>query len=168
MCNQIVPRDKDAKCAVANHSAECVSGLVVLDADGNPPFQLPQFNWGAALMPPVWGPIHGVYLLVIFLPVIVFANRSLQNLFELLGDASTFMQIFVALVTVGIVGATVYSMYFFGKRGWGIAWRSAPISKMPGVTKEALEQFIKRERLWTALSAILFAGFVTLATFFWM
>ena len=168
MCNQIVPRDKDANCAVAGHSAECVSGLVELDADGKPPFQLPQFNWGAALMPPVWGPIHGVYLLVIFLPVIVFANRSLQNLFELLGDASIFMQAFVILVTLGIVSATAYSMFFFGKRGWGIAWRSAEISKTPGVTEEALQQFFKRERLWTALSAILFVGFVILATLFWI
>ena len=167
-CNQIVPRDKDARCAVAGHPPERVSGLVVLRPDGSVPFQAPKFSWGAALMPPVWGPIHGVYMLVIFLPVIVFANRSLQNLIELSEGASTAVQVLVTLITVGIVLATLYAMYYFGKKGWGIAWRSSQISRVPGATEEMFKQFIKRERWWTLLSVVLFAGFVFLVANFWL
>jgi len=167
-CNKIVPRDKDANCAVAGHSAERISGLVPLDKDGNVPFQLPRFNWGASLMPPVWGPIHGVFAAAIVLPILVFANFSLQNALNVAAEVELSRSIFIWLITGGIILGTVYFMYYLGTRGWGIAWNKSPISRQPEVTQEMFDDFIKRERMWTALSAVLFVGFMYLVVNFWI
>jgi len=167
-CNKIVPRDKDANCAAAGHEAERVSGLVPLDENGKVPFQLPGFNWGAALMPPVWGPIHGVFAAAIVLPIFVFANNSLQNAFTITTEAGPVARIVVWLITAGIIFGTAYFMYYVGARGWGIAWNKSPISKQPEVTQEMFDDFIKREHMWTALSAVLFIGFVYLVVNFWI
>ncbi|MCL2526171.1 MAG: hypothetical protein FWE46_03870 [Coriobacteriia bacterium] len=169
VCNRMVPRDEDANCAVAGHSPDRVTGLVPLDADGTVPFQLPRFNWAAALMPPVWGPIHGVLSAAIVLPLIVFASNSLENAFAMVeGGASVFWTIVIGLMTAGILGGTLYLMYYFGARGWGIAWKKSAISHSPEVTREMFDKFIFRERLWTLLSGLLFVGFVYLVINFWI
>ena len=168
LCNKIVPRDKDGNCAEAGHPADFISGLIDLDKDGKVPFQLPKFNWGAALMPPVWGPIHGVLTGALVLPLIVFANRTLITAVELPADTSFLWRGLIWTVTVGIIAGTAYLMYYFGKRGWGIAWNKSAISHTPHVTKEMFDSFIKRERWWTILSLAFFVGFVYLIVAFWV
>jgi len=168
VCNKIVPRKADASCSEGEHEAERVTGLVPLNADGQLPFQLPKFNWGAALMPPVWGPIHGALSGAIVLPIIIFARNVFQNALDLPDDASMVLRGIVWLITISIMLSTVYFMYFYGRRGYGLAWNKSAISKQPEVTQEMFDSFLKRERLWTALSAILFAGFVFLVINFWL
>jgi hypothetical protein len=167
ICNEIVPRDSEAKC-IAGHPADFVSGLIELEKDGSVPFQLPKFNWGAALMPPVWGPIHGALTGALFLPVVIFANRAMQMAVDLPDDATLAAQIIVWFAALGITAVTLLFAYYYGRRGWGIAWNKSAISHTPRVTKDMLDAFIKREHLWTALSVLLFAGFAYLAVTFWL
>jgi len=168
MCNKFVPRDEDARCAVAGHLPEHVSGIIELDAQGKIPFEMPKFNWGAALMPPVWGPIHGVLIAAVVLPVIVFANNNFSNALNLPAEASTFLHVLMWAVTSFIILGTGAFCYYFGSRGWGIAWNKDSISSEPLVTREIFDKFVKRERLWTILSAVLFVGFVFLVVTFWL
>jgi len=168
ICNKIVPRKADASCSEGEHEASRISGLVPLDAEGKIPFQLPKFNWGAALMPPVWGPIHGALSGAIVLPIIIFARNIFQNALALPDEATLVLRIIVWAITVSILLGTIYFMYFYGKRGYGLAWSKSAISKQPEVTQEMFDDFLKRERLWTALSVVLFVGFIVLLINFWL
>lgn len=166
-CNELVARDAEAKCAAHGHGAERVSGLVPLEADGSLPFQLPGFNWGAALMPPVWGPIHGMMSGALLLPVFIFANNALRGAIDLAGG-NLLWSILTWSVAITILAVTAYFMFYYGKRGWGVAWNQSPISQTPGVTREQFADFIRREYIWTSLCAALFVGFMYLVVSFWV
>ena len=167
-CNKFVPRKADASCSEAEHEAERISGLIPLDEKGNPPFQLPKFNWGAALMPPVWGPIHGALSGAIVLPIIIFARNVVQNALAIPDEATMAWRIIIWMVTAGVLLGTLGFMYFYGRRGYGLAWNKSELSRQPEVTQEMFDAFLKRERLWTILSLVLFLGFVFLVVNFWL
>jgi len=166
-CNRIVARNSQAMCAEVGHAAEMVSGLIELDNNGQPPFQLPRFNWAAAFMPAVWAPAHGAFAGIIVLPLIIFALNALSSALDLPAEAALPFQIITWLITIIILTCTIAFMYHYGTRGWGIAWNKSRLSREPLVTKEMFDQFVKREHLWTILSVISLIGLLYLVISFW-
>ncbi|MBE6472470.1 MAG: viscotoxin-A3 [Coriobacteriaceae bacterium] len=114
---------------------------------------LPRVNWGALLMPGVWGPAHGFWICILFYPLYIF----IDNLFF---AAYTTQEAWViALAVIGgllLFGATV-----------AFALISQPIAAHraddKGVTRE---QYLKRERIWAVVSLVLAVAALSWATYY--
>ncbi len=144
VCDRIVERGDDGACP-KGHPAAAVTGQVVLGPGETVPV-LPRFNLAAFLLPPIWGPAHGQWAGAIFLPLWLFAD----SVFRTAGQGSATM---VAAVVVGV--STLAAMAWFAKRANGLAWRSR-------WRDLSVEAYLRRERVWTAVSvpvaALLLAG----------
>lgn len=148
MCDRIVERADGGSCP-CGHPASAVAGRVVL-ADEDPVPSLPRFNIAAFLLPPVWGPAHGQWAGAIFLPMWMFADSTLRTAGE---NAAT--MIAAVVVSVG----TLAAMYWFGKRGNGLAWRR----QWERVT---VAEYVRRERLWAFVSVPVAACLFAAALYF--
>jgi hypothetical protein len=139
-CDTIVIREDDGTCP-KGHPAAGIAGRVLVRAGDSPP-RLPRFNVAAFLIPPVWGPAHGQWAGVIFLPMWLF----LDNIVSTAPGKPAFVMVFAVFATV----ATLAAQAFFAKRANGLAWRDA-------CAGQTVEEFARRQRIW-AWSALPFAA----------
>lgn len=133
LCDRIVERDDAGACTRnPEHPAQAVSGTVIL-AEDEPVPELPRFNLGAFLVPPVWGPAHGLWAGAIFLPMWLFMDSVIATAIGR-GSAS-------AAGGVAIVALTLGAQAWFAKRANGLAWRRVS-DRVP------VDEFVRRERVW--------------------
>lgn len=142
-CDRIVARDARGDCE-QGHPPEFVTGFIPL-AEGQTPPSLPRFNWAAFALPPVWGPAHGLWVGAIFLPIWLFADSVLSTI-----SAGSVARAGAVVVMV----ATCAFQAFFAKRANGLAWRRVSDTV-------SVEQFVRRQRMWTLLCVPL--GFALLS-----
>lgn len=130
LCDRIVERQSDGRCS-AEHPAAALSGHIPLVAGEQIP-SLPRFNWAAFALPPVWGPAHGQWAGIFFLPIWLFADSV----------ASTAGRGPIALVVavLVLVGTLAFQAYF-AKRANGVAWRRV-------AARVSVDEFVRRERVW--------------------
>jgi len=133
LCDRIVERGTDGQCSRRpDHPARALGGTIVL-SDTDPVPQLPRFNFGAFLVPPIWGPAHGQWAGAIFLPVWLFMDSVVGSA---IGRGSG-----AAAGAVVIVTLTLGAQAWFAKRANGLAWRR--VSDTVSIAKYA-----RRERIW--------------------
>lgn len=137
LCDALVERRPDGTCP-AGHPEQAFTGRIVLDDDQAVP-SLPRFNLAAFLIPPIWGPGHGVWIGAIFLPIWLFADSVIVSAARFGGRGQW---IGAAIV----LSATVAFEYFFARRANGVAFRRV-------MHKTTAEEFVRRQRKW-ALVAI--------------
>ena len=135
VCDRIIERLVDGSCP-AGHPAEAVSGRLIL-APGEPLPGLPRFNVAAFLIAPLWGPAHGQWVGVVFLPLWLFVDSIVVSA----GASGIATRVAAAIV----VAATLAFQAFFGKRANGLAWRRVA-EKVP------VAQFLRGERWWAIVS----------------
>ena len=131
-CDVLVERRPDGTCA-ADHPAEAIAGRIVLAWDEPVP-TLPRFNLAALLIPPVWGPAHGMWVGAIFLPIWLFADSVIVSAARLGGVGQWIGAAIVLLATLGFE-------YFFARRANGVAFRRV-------MHKMTAEEFARRQRTW--------------------
>ena len=130
-CDRIVVREADGSCP-AGHSADGVTGRIVL-VDDEPVPVLPRFNWGAFLLPFIWGPAHDQWVAMIFLSIWLFMDSIIATADK--GGIPT---------TIGGVIVVVLTLTFqayYAKRANGVAFRRV-------IGKQTVEEYVKRERVW--------------------
>ena len=96
---------------------------------------VPKFNLGAFLLPPIWGPAHGIWVTILFYPAwilvdnLLFAMYSAPSVMSVVGGLSSLL----LLVLVTVLFAVISQPY---------AWHRAHDR---GKTKE---QYLSSERKW--------------------
>lgn len=130
LCDRIVVRDGAGACP-AGHPSEAITGKILLGSTEPVP-QLPRFNLAAFALPPVWGPAHGQWAGVFFLPIWLFADSAVAN-----AGRSGLTAAAAAVVVVG----TVAFQAFFAKRANGTAWRRV-------CAEVTIDEFARRQRTW--------------------
>lgn len=133
LCDRLVVRAADGTCD-RGHPAEAISGNVIL-IEGESPPRLPRFNWAAFLVPPVWGPFHGLWVGAIFLPLWLFADSIVA------ASAGRGVSGIAGSVFVGAV--TIAAQAWFAKRANGLAWRR--VSDHVDV-----DAFVRQQKTWVA------------------
>jgi len=129
-CDRIVELASDGSCP-KGHPRAAVTAVMPLGPDEPVP-RLPRFNFAAFALPPVWGPAHGQWVGVLFLPIWVFADDV----------ASTLGRGNMALAGAAVIlPATFAFQAFFAKRANGLAWR-----RVAG--RMSVDEFARRQRLW--------------------
>lgn len=148
LCDRIVERDASDACP-AGHPAEAVTGRVLL-GEGDPVPQLPRFNLAAFLIPPLWGPAHGLWAGAIFLPIWLFADSILRT------AGRSMVGIIGAVVVLGV---TLAMMWWFARRANGLAWRRV-------CDRVSVAEYLRRERVWAVVSVPVAALLLGMALYF--
>jgi len=126
---------------------DAVSEHATSDAPPAPPPEypagLPRFNWGAFLMPPIWGVAHGQWAGVFFLPAWAFVDNVLRGE-SAFGGWTTILGWGMVVVTLGLqVG--------FALNADRVAWRKRRVDL-------TLEVYLRRQRYWALASAVMAVG----------
>ena len=164
-CNELVRRTPKADCP-HDHPAEIVFGALDVAPDEDIP-QLPRFNWAAFFMPPIWGVAHGAPVAgLIVLPLWLFLDSNIQS--AVYGvDAATPLSMRIGVYAMaGLIALlTMALMVWFGKTGWGVAWRR---QYGDGQSSTSMKQFVKEERRWYWVCIPLFFILLGYAIFYWI
>jgi hypothetical protein len=113
--------------------------------------QLPRLNIGALLMPAIWGPAHGYWVTVLFYPLWIFADTSFCNAIWYGGLAT----VLAVTVFLGTAAFTVFFALTAGKKAYLRVAEKTPIDK-----------YLKHERLWILISALIAIAFIALGTWY--
>ncbi len=114
---------------------------------------MPRFNIGAFLLPPIWGPAHGIWATILFYPIWLFADNTFYAAFAHPSPLSVGVAI-VVFVTL-LAGTVAFAII-----GQPLAAHRA---ERMGVSRE---RYLKRERYWAVGCAIGGAVMIALATYY--
>lgn len=114
---------------------------------------VPRINIGALLIPPVWGPAHGMWATILFYPLWLFVDNAIYAAYT----EQTVLSIVVAVVlgVSVIVGTVVFSLLsqpFAAHRAAG-----------KGIDKE---RYLRIERIWAVVGVVLGVAVVAWATYY--
>lgn len=114
---------------------------------------LPRMNWGAFLMPGIWGPAHGFWICLLFYPLWLLVDYLIYGAYA---NPEPWM---IALAVVAGVGILVITLAF--------ALVSQPIAahraEDNGVSRAA---YLKRERMWAVACLIMAVAAVAWASYY--
>ena len=112
---------------------------------------LPFFNWGALLMPPIWGPGHGEFLVILFYPMWLFVD----NLIYAAVHECTPLSIVLAVAALAVI---LLATVAYGRLSQPKAAHAAADA---GKTRE---EYLATERKWAVACGIIAVVFLVLAT----
>ena len=115
---------------------------------------LPKFNIGALLVPPIWGPAHGLMVTIVFYPLWLFTD----NLIYAAVTQPSALSVTLAAIVLAVMAA---GTFFFARVAQGFAAERAII--MRGKTKE---QYVREQKYWAIGMAVLALVVVGAATYF--
>lgn len=114
---------------------------------------LPRMNWGALLMPGIWGPAHGFWISLLFYPLWLVADNLIFAAYASPSAGSIAVAAAVGAATIGFTVA--------------FALVSQPIAahraEEAGVSRQ---QYLKRQRIWAVICFVLAVAAVAWATYY--
>ena len=116
-----------------------------------PPRPIPRFNWGAFLIPPIWGVANGQWPGVFFLPLWVFIDNVLRGP-QPFGAWSAVAGWTLAALTAG-------AQALYAANANRLAWHRFADRMTP-------EQFARRQRIWGVAGVTTIAGMAVWITLF--
>ncbi len=114
---------------------------------------LPLINWGALFMPGIWGPAHGFWVSILFYPLWVFVDNLI---FAAYSDPEPWKVAIAIIAGIGIVAVTI-----------AFARVSQPFAAHRAANKGiSREDYLKRERIWAVVCAIIAIIALAWATYY--
>lgn len=114
---------------------------------------LPRFNVAAFLMPPIWGPAHGLWVTILYYPLWLFMDNLLYATYT---DPTPLSIFFAVTATIVLLGLTI-----------AFAIVSQPLAahraQEHGVSRQT---YLKRQRIWAVVCAVIAAVMIGLATYY--
>lgn len=114
---------------------------------------IPRFNLAAFLLPPLWGPVYGYWITILFYPAWLFMDNMLYGVYA---DPTPLTCILAALVCVTYVAFCVA----FSLVSQPMAYHRAHAK---GVSKE---KYLKQQRVWAVVSVLITLVMVAAATYY--
>lgn len=119
----------------------------VRTADPTP--ELPKISIGALLFPCLWGPAHGYWITILYYPLMIFVDSAIRAAVDEGGLAIA--------ISIIMVAATVVATVFFAKT-------AGPHAYARVADRVPIETYVRRERIWAVVSALLLVAALALAT----
>ena len=112
---------------------------------------LPRFNIGAFLMPPIWGPAHGIWVTILYYPAWLLIDNLLYATWENPTPLAIILSVLAVLIALGItIAFAIVSQPFAAHR-----------AEEKGVSRA---KYLSNERKWAVISAIIAIVMLVLAT----
>ena len=114
---------------------------------------LPRINWGAFLMPGIWGPAHGFWVCILFYPLWVFIDYLIYGAYINPEPWAIAIAVIAGVILFGITLAfAIVSQPFAAHR-----------AEAKGVSRE---KYLKRERIWAVVCFLLAVVALAWATYY--
>ena len=114
---------------------------------------LPRFNVAAFLLPPIWGPAHGIWPTILFYPIWLFADNMFYAAYSAPSPLSIAGALFVFItLTAGTIAFAIISQPLAAHRAENM-----------GVSRET---YLRRQKRWAVGCAIAGAIMIALATYY--
>lgn len=114
---------------------------------------LPPVNLGAMLMPPIWGPAHGIWITILYYPAWLLIDNLLYGAYMNPSPLTVILAIIAALILAGVT-------IIFARASQVYALRR-DLSR--GKTKE---QYKKRQVIWAVTMGMLAVVMLGAATYY--
>lgn len=114
---------------------------------------LPPVNLGAMLMPPIWGPAHGIWITILYYPAWLLIDNLLYGAYMNPSPLTVILAIIAALILAGVT-------IIFARASQAYALRR-DLSR--GKTKE---QYKKRQVIWAVTMGMLAVVMLGAATYY--
>ncbi len=149
-CRDFVELDDNLVPRNCGHSKDRIATVLLLE-DSEPLPHLPKMNWGAFLMPALWGPGHGQWYLILMYPIWLFLDNIIYTAVHAGG---WYALLAVACLACMLVFLVVYA-------------RGANVFGYLRVAQEkTVEEYLKREKVWAVAMAVIAVVFVVFATWY--
>lgn len=114
---------------------------------------LPRFNVAAFLLPPIWGPAHGIWATILFYPIWLFADNAFYAAYE-----------HPSVLSIGLA-IIVFASLLAGTVAFAIVGQplAAHRAERMGISRE---RYLRRQRYWAVGCAIGGAVMIALATYY--
>lgn len=143
-------QELDKRCEdAAGHDRHAMAIIMELPKD-KPLYHIPEFNWGAFLMPPIWGAGHGQVFAVVLYPIWLMVDNLIWAAIH--GQASP------VLACLALVGTLVF-MFVYARTANYMGYMRAYTRKSP-------EEYVAGERRWAVAMGVLAALMVAFATWY--
>ena len=114
---------------------------------------LPRFNLAAFLIPPVWGPVHGFWVTILFYPAWVLIDNVIYTAIDMPSPLSIVIAILSAILIIGV--SVIFSLV------------SQPIAAHRAEDKGlSRDEYLRRQRIWSWVSIVIAIVFISLATWY--
>ncbi len=149
-CKDFVELDEGLASRSCDHDKGRVAMAMLLEA-GEPLPHLPKMNWGAFLMPALWGPGHGQWYLILMYPIWLFLDNIVYTAVHAGG-----LYILLAVVCLAAMLAFMV-MYARGANLFGY---------LRVAQERNLDDFLGRERVWAVAMGVIAVLFIVFATWY--
>lgn len=147
-CRDFVELD-EALVDPAGHDHGCMAFVVGQPRDEALP-HLPSFNWGAFLMPPIWGAGHGQIFAVLLYPVWLLVDNLLWEAYTGAGSP--------LLAAIALAGTLAF-MALYARGANLLGYLRVCHTMSPA-------DYVARERRWTAAMAVAALAVLAFATWY--
>lgn len=148
VCRCFQELDRDLKDHL-RHDRRCMAIIMEMPEE-EPLYHIPAFNWGAFLMPPIWGAGHGQVFAVVLYPLWLMVDNLLWAAVK--GDGSP------ALAGVALVGTLAF-MFFYARTANHVGYMRAMSRKSPA-------EYVRDERRWAWAMGAVAAFMLAFATWY--
>lgn len=143
-------QELDGKCCDhLGHDRHAMAIIMELPKE-KPIYHIPEFNWGAFLMPPIWGAGHGQVFAVVLYPAWLMVDNLMWA--ALRGEGSP------VLAGLALIGTLAF-MFFYARTANYVGY-------MRAVTRKSPEEYVADERKWAVAMAVVAAVMVGFATWY--
>ena len=114
---------------------------------------LPRVNLGALLLPPIWGPAHGIWVSILFYPAWLVADNAFYAAASEPTPLSVTLAVLIGVILLGVtVAFSIVAQPYAAHR-----------AERLGVDRAT---YLRRERWWAAGAAVGAVAIVGLATWY--
>ena len=114
---------------------------------------LPPVNLGAMLMPPIWGPAHGIWITILYYPAWLLIDNLLYGAYMNPSPLTVILAIIAALILAGVTIIFARASQVYALR------RDLSRGKTKG-------QYKKRQVIWSITMGVLAAVMLGAATYY--
>ena len=114
---------------------------------------IPRLNIGALFMPGIWGPVHGLWVSILFYPLWLFADNTFYSAFTY----PTAMSIAFAVIVFVLMAAVQIAFAILGQ----------PFAARRAAAKnKTRQQYLKEQRIWAVICVVIGVAFLVIATYY--
>lgn len=114
---------------------------------------LPRFNVGAFFMPPIWGPVHGFWITVLFYPAWLLVDNLLYALYCEFSVLNVVLAVSAVVIILAL--SAVFSIV------------SQPMAAHRAENKGiSRERYLRNQRIWAVVCIVLAVAMVVFASIY--
>lgn len=128
--------------------------------DGEPPAGFDSFNWGAYLLPVIWGAAYGVWPLLGVWGLALLSSLFIAGMVPVVGEVAEIGPLILASIVTSVLtsGVRLWAGYRANRLAWKRNQRLAAVNEAAAARRPTVERFLGRQRTWAIVGWVIILG----------